>query len=147
MYESEFLPLFENFPIVKKCFKGVLSIDQIPSKLEVNSFAILNNKPQGHPGEHWFGIYMNHSCLELFDSLVAPESVVKKFRKLHPIVETNLKPLMPRTSKMCGQFVTYFIINRILNPQEDLVDIIAEFFTSNTKTNERFVKDFLLKIG
>ena len=43
----------------KQIFKGVLSRDQLLSKVKYPSAYVVNTKPLSHPGEHWFAIYYN----------------------------------------------------------------------------------------
>lgn len=144
MYGSEFAKIFAHFPIVKKQFIGAFSIDTMPSTIKVNEFFICNTANSTEEGTHWFVVYKaDDDLIELFDCLVPALNTIKKLKVYKCEIETNEVAVMSRRSDICGEMSAYFCINRVMNPNEHLLDIICDFFTTNNKENEDRVKKFI----
>jgi len=86
---------------------------------------------------------LGDGIIEVFDSLVPKTEQILHIRKYRKTIEANNRALMPITSDKCGEFCIYFAINRILNPQENLSDIIEEYFASDLKINEKRISQFI----
>ena len=48
-------------------------------------------------------------------------------------------------SKSCGEFVIYFLINRLHNKDIELEDLLNYIFETSTEKNENIVDQFLLE--
>jgi hypothetical protein len=96
------------------------------------------------PGRHWFCAFRSsEDILEVFDSLAISLNLVKKYFKYKCKVEANTVPVQCYSSKTCGDFVAYFILNRMFNLDMEFEDIVNELFTLNCEKNEKRVKNFL----
>lgn len=98
-------------------FKGVYSIDTIPSKINDNHFAIVvNSDIQGNPGLHWIALYASPTHLIYFDSLgptLINNSYLTNFILSHSKNRKfmfSLQPVQCFISSTCGYYVLSFIL-------------------------------------
>lgn len=148
MYGNEFQIFFNKLPYIKKNFKGVYPLNYVPKDLKKNEFIIINTAFSNHPGKHWFLIYKNlKGTLEIFDSLGFNKKCFKYIKHLGKKLEINARSFMRSSSKICGEFVTYFIINRLFHPVQKYESFLKEIFSNNKFISENKVKSFLRKIN
>ena len=100
-------------PVLRKCFGGVLALDQLPDTIvDFPKCFCINTDNQDKPGMHWFGIYFDNPNLVLyFDShgirpFGRPAKVCFKNAK-HVVY--NKMWLQSVFSKVCGVYVIYFL--------------------------------------
>lgn len=53
----EFEEYFKNIPLIEKFYQGVFSIDQIPPKIAVKHFVVLNLSTSNELGTHWILLF------------------------------------------------------------------------------------------
>ena len=126
-------------------FKGIFAIDTIPRQLKPHTFIIVNKDKISSSGSHWFACcYFNHQ-LQIFDSLgVDQEFINKNFNVWkHHDFYFNRTPLQPETSDSCGQFVIYFCLCRVLNPDITFENLLSTIFTSELNKNEEIVQNYI----
>jgi hypothetical protein len=151
MQASEFNDYFKDFSLLKRHFKGVLSLDQIPTLLNYRNFLICNTAKSTEVGEHWFVIFKSqNSSLELFDSLGVTENKENIFTQHIRIKAKSLTfnetQFQPNNSISCGKFCIYFLIHRFHNLDLDFDEFLDEFFVANLEINERKVDKFCAAI-
>ena len=70
MQGFEFHEYLNAFPVLKKHFKGIFSIDTLPKVLKFRQFLICNTDIKTGAGLHWFVLIRNSKYgIECFDSL------------------------------------------------------------------------------
>ena len=98
----------------KQIFKGVLSRDQLLSKVKYPSAYVVNTKPLSHPGEHWFAIYYNEDKeATFFDSYGQHPSYYKMVPYLNKTSVSwtfNNTQIQGILSSTCGYYCIYFIL-------------------------------------
>ena len=151
MESNEFYKILNNFPFVKKVFKGVCSIDTIP-KLKKFEFVICNTDVSAGSGRHWFVLgRFSKSEIECFDSLGVDDdkkAVIKTIlTKLgfNGQLQINLTPVQASTTDSCGKFCLYFILERLFNPDLTLDDLLNSIFEDNCLKNEINVQNFFIE--
>lgn len=148
MNATEFQEYFKSFPYFSPFFQGVFAADEIPRSLKENHFIICNTDLSTGLGIHWYCLLRLNDCLECFDSLGVDESK-KQFIITLPLVqkigqvELNKTQVQSLHSNTCGQFVIYFLIQRLHNKDLNLNDLLNEIFTVDKEKNEIIVKTFL----
>ena len=90
-------------------------------------------------------MYQNNNQIEYYDS--CGESFNKKPLLLSKILsQYNIKSISFNTqlvnSYMCGYFVLFFIINRIIFLDKDYEDVLKLIFVKNPQINNQRVKLF-----
>ena len=130
-------------------FLGALPYDQIPSKPDSEVFSvILNTDPVTEPGDHWIALVYKAPYFYFCDSYgrtlrdstftAAFSTTVKSFigKTMH---KTNTKFLQQLTSNACGDYCVYFI--------QELAKTsfarITRVFSTNLKSNDRFVENYV----
>lgn len=151
MNGSEFQQYIDIFPSIKNYFKGVFSIDLIPSSLKKYQFCICNNDTSNGKGKHWFIILkINKNTCELFDSLGFTDDKInyfKNFNKIKNNIIFNETQFQPNDFDSCGLFCIYFIIERLHNVDLDFDDLLSNIFkTNDLNYNENIVKKFSIDI-
>jgi hypothetical protein len=151
MQASEFSDYFEDFIGLKQHFKGILSLDQIPTRLSYKNFFICNTAKSTEIGEHWFVIFKSQrNCLELFDSLGVTEekenAIVQNIRINTKFLTFNQTQFQSNDSISCGKFCIYFLIHRFHNLDLDFEEFLDEFFGPDTEVNENKVNKFCAAI-
>jgi hypothetical protein len=58
-----------NSKVIKKNFKGVYAIDEIPRRLKPPTAIIINTDKKNSVGEHWVASYSTKDTIFFFDSL------------------------------------------------------------------------------
>jgi len=150
MLASEFQNYFNHFHHLNKFFDGIFASDEIPNKLRTNHFVICNTDSSNNPGIHWYCMINSNNCIECFDSL-GIDNEKKQFLTTLPLitksnfseVEFNTTQVQASGSSTCGQFVIYFIIQRLHNQDMDFEDLLNEIFSTDPDKNEQKVKAFL----
>lgn len=152
MLSSDFNLIFENFPKVRNLFDGTCSADTIPKRLKLRRFLICNTDRKDGPGVHWFAIIKtSKNVIEVFDSLGIDEvkcNFLKNNLHFNDVEEVfyNVTPVQSLTSTTCGQFVVYFIIERLSNQDLNFTELLNEIFELKTEVNESKVKSFFKNI-
>jgi len=145
MQTEDFLPLFKKVPHLEQHFLGVFAIDQIPTKLKAKCFFVCNTDPSYSSGKHWIAfVYLEKNFCEIFDSLgVKKDQLEPYFNFQHKLTFiTNTTPFQSSNSKLCGQFVTTFIVERMLNQTMEFDEILENIFSSDLSLNDKIVSDF-----
>lgn len=91
-------------------------------------------------------VYRNNDRIELFDCLSPKKKIVKLLRRYGVRIQSNIYPMMPEKSTLCGEYCLYFAINRFFNPQLDMHEVLKEFFSVNKFKNDKKVNNFRLYI-
>lgn len=145
MRGTEFYSVFESHGFIANAFLGVFSIDTCPTQLNIEEFFICNTQKAGEAGKHWFLVHRPNSWeLELFDSLgIVEEFISKNIPPYSPTAIGNTTRLQPLNSKNCGKFCCYFILQRILNYDLTLEEVLNTIFSLDCEDNDRNVVDFL----
>lgn len=142
----EFAEYFKNIPFISTLFKGVVSINQIPAKIELKHFIIINLSPSDEPGSHWVTLFRSEkNNYELFNSLGFQNlNVIEKYFKFRhkAVIEFNESAFQSPTSSSCGLFCIYFAIHRCLNYDQNFSICLEDSFDSNREKNENKVKVF-----
>jgi len=147
MLTSDFYEIFLQHPYINKYYAGTYAANNIPSRLKVSNFLILNTSET--IGQHWYTVYRpNRDTLECFDSL-GIDSPKKQFIK-NNFAKFKAKELLFNTSRVqslqstsCGQFVLYFLFQRLHNQDLDFTELLDEIFELSDLTNEQKVKNFI----
>ena len=130
-------------------FLGAFPYDQIPPKPDSEVFSvILNTDPVTEPGDHWIALVYKAPYFYFCDSYgrtlrdstfsSAFSTTVKSFigKTMH---KTNTKFLQQLTSNACGDYCVYFI--------QELAKTsfarITRVFSTNLKSNDRFVENYV----
>ncbi len=143
---SDFESYINKVPELVGHWAGVKALDQIPKKLKVKSFVIVNLSPSSHPGSHWVVLLRPHKdTLELFNSSGCSNlDNVKPYLKFpfkSQIFYNTASVQAPSTSS-CGLFCVYFIIHRFLNLDQTFDEVMEDSFKPNLFENENTVQVF-----
>ena len=133
--------LLKNF----KCFKGVYSLDMLPSTLNPPINIIINTDPSYMPGEHWVSIHISEDGFgEYFDSFGIPPLKIEIFNYLEKMCEKgwtyNKVALQHVTSDTCGHYCVLNIIFRCQNLS--LQNFISKFNSNTLRNDERMREIF-----
>jgi len=143
---SDFPIYFKKVAELQNHCLGVRPIDQVPNKIPVKKFIILNLSPSTHPGSHWVVLIRPHGNeLELFNSLGS-----KDLADIKPYLNFNFKadlsfnntPVQLPTSSTCGLFCIYFAAHRLFNLDESFEEFLEENFSTSLQENENKVTAF-----
>lgn len=97
-----------------------------------------------NPGKHWFIVFVFDDVCEVFDSLGANPHFIKTYLpKYSKYAEYNTSAVQSKTSKLCGEYCLYFIINRLLNLDLHFEEVCNILFSDNCEKNEKQVVDFI----
>ncbi len=98
-------------------------------------------------GIHWFVLCRREPLFyEIFNSLGTSEEYVRAILShLAGECEFNETPVQAVTSKACGLFCIFCVIERYFNEDLDLEALLNDSFTNNFVKNEEMVKDFFAK--
>ena len=153
MQGFEFHQYIDAFPMLKKHFKGIVSIDTLPRYLKLREFLICNTDLSSGSGQHWFILLKNTpTSLECFDSLgisTEKKALFEKYCKFRGIeeLEFNETSFQPLNSNSCGLYALYYIIQRLHNLDLSFQEILEEIFDDkNKEKNEQIVQEFCLNI-
>ena len=150
MLSSNFKQIFESYPQVNRLFDGVFAINTIPKKLlKVKHFIVCNTDTDTGPGKHWFCILRSsRNTIECFDSLgITNEKKTFLFNlfKAKPFIreiKINVDRIQSLTSETCGEFVIFFLFERLHNQDMSYDELINECFSTNIDQNENSVTSF-----
>jgi hypothetical protein len=146
MQGADFHQYIEKFPILKKHFKGIFSIDTLPKRLNYRQFLIANTDVQSGIGKHWIIFYRcSKICIELFDSLSLNEDkkqLLLKYCKFRQEIIFNETQFQSENSSSCGYFVIYFCIEQSFNLDLDFLTFLQFCFDENCEKNELKVTQF-----
>lgn len=142
---------------VKKCFEKIfgqkgfyscIPCDELDD-MKLKSFPFIlciNNKPAGHIGEHWLGMYLEapNAPLEFFCSYGRPlESYGYHFvnfvRRNRLRVRQKYDMLQSPFSTLCGWYVVYYMYKRKNNFSPD---VIYAKFSKNRFNNDLIIRNF-----
>ena len=153
MQGFEFHQYINAFPMLKKQFKGIFSIDTLPKSLKLRQFLICNTDLSSGSGQHWFVLLKNSpKSLECFDSLgvsFEKKELLEKFCKIRRIeeLEFNETSFQAINSNSCGLYAIYYIIQRFHNLDLSFEEILEEIFDDkNKEKNELTVQAFCSNI-
>lgn len=136
--------LKNNFPSLHKYFLGPVPSNRWPKTINRFQFFISNLSPINHRGTHWCLIICDgNNDIELFDCLKPCPKIIQKLKKYKRFVRVNNFPVMSVSSKLCGQYCIFYVVNRCFNPHLDMNEIFQMFFSKNKKDNDRKVKRFM----
>lgn len=149
MLSSQFQESLQCFPQTIKFFDGIFAADLIPHKLRKNRFIICNTDTSDKPGSHWFCLIRFNESIECFDSLGVNEAK-KTFLLSLPLctqsnaleLEFNCTQVQSNESSSCGEFVLYFLIQRLHNRDLEFNDLLNDIFDIDPSKNEMRVKSF-----
>ena len=150
MISSEFIEIFKQYPNLLKFFDGVYASNTLPQKpIKVNHFLICNTDLSTGPGKHWFCIVRtSKDTLECFDSLGIDQEkktfLFHHYRNSQVIkeIKINVDGVQSLNSDTCGQFVVFFIFERLHNRDLSFDDLFNECFSSDIEANEQIIKTF-----
>lgn len=116
MYATQIHRILSSDQHASRHFVGVFSADRLPPIREETAL-IVNTDTHDEEGSHWLALYVqNKDTLEFFDSFGLPPSVYKPFISRYASQFSNLKyneiPFQSLTSNVCGQYCTYYILQR-----------------------------------
>jgi hypothetical protein len=151
MQGNEILEYLTLFPLFKKHFKGLFSIDTLPKSLGYRKFLIANTDIEKGEGKHWFSCFQSHkNVIEVFDSLGIDEikkNLLLQYCKFYQKeLIFNTTAFQDSSSSSCGQFVLYFCVERMFNLDVDFDDFLDLIFEENVKKNEETVLEFCREI-
>lgn len=145
MYGYEFKELIESYPAVNKKFKGVFSMDNFKNGLIKNNFILINTSNSEDKIGHWVTLFWKkNNEIEFFDSLayINFKEIKKELPKQIIALEYNTTPVQPKTSKNCGYYAAWYIINRFFNEQDNYKHFLNNIFSPNKETNEKNIEQF-----
>lgn len=148
MLANELKEIIDSFPSLRTSFLGVCSINTVP-KLKKHNFVIVNTQDNTQLGEHWFCIIKKDlRKYEVFDSLGVSSDKLELYKQynLFPnnsAITFNETNFQSPNSVTCGQFVLYFLINRVHNLDLSYFDLLNEIFSLDCLSNETNVLSFL----
>ena len=144
MHGFEFHEYLNAFPVLKKHFKGIFSIDTLPKVLKFRQFLICNTDIKTGAGLHWFVLIRNSKYgIECFDSLgissYKKDQLTKycKFRGIEEL-EFNETQFQPNNSNECGLFTLYFLVERMHNLDLSFDELLEEIFDASDQDKNNF---------
>ena len=135
----------KKFPILQLHFRGLYTIDNIPTSLKATNFIIVNTSLSGSRGSHWVAIYLSTlKNWEIFDSLALYNNKLElELKKISSQkISFNSKILQDSKSKNCGVYCIYFILYRLLYLDYNLNKLILKIFSEDKNINEKTIKQF-----
>ena len=127
---------------IRSKFKGVYSIDNIPSTISEDSLIIVNLDPSYKKGSHWVVLhYTEEGNFEHFDSLGRkPNDEIHNLLMINKIkYKYNNKRLQNFFTETCGLYCIYYSYFSCRN--KPMEDILMDFST-NLRQNELIVREF-----
>jgi len=149
MNTTQITRILSTCKLTKHCFRGVYSIDMIPSFVHKKpSSFIINTDPSYKPGTHWVAIHFPlRGPAEFFDSFGrAPFD--KRFTKF--ILNNsdryiyNSIELQHPYSLMCGKYCCLYLVDRCSD--KTLKTFLNRFNKNMTKMNDQIVNLLFKKI-
>jgi hypothetical protein len=132
-----------------KCYFNVTSadgLDNIP--LDVFPiYLVVNSAPLPDPGEHWVGIYIKNykSPIEFFCSYGLGLRFYNHYfqdfsNRVGKGVVENVKPIQNINSRVCGQYVLYFLFKKYYGCSR--ITLYAKF-SNDYRANDVYVRKFI----
>lgn len=124
----------------------IMALDFCRFQKNCNCLLLRPTRPSSHAGLHWYCVMKNDNCLEIFDALGTSMLAVKERLSSYEQdidILVNQTPVQPSDSSLCGEFVIYFIVNRLCNIDLDFEDVLNDLFSENQESNVARVRDFL----
>ena len=124
-------------------FKGVYSVDTLPSYVQPPAFYVINTDAHNLPGKHWKVLFIDEDLVgEIFDSFALPVSdQTIRFMNAHSRKWTmNRISFQHPLSSKCGAYAVYYITKRLTYSS------LSEFcktFSFNLLENERRISKFI----
>lgn len=150
MYRNQLISILKNDPFTKDVFQDVYPIDLLPEKVERFPAAIIANTDESNEdGEHWVTFYFpNRYIGEFFDSYgnAAYDLDYRFYNFMNTICRKrskfyyNTKILQGPSSKVCGHYCLYYILNR---SRGLTANSIIEQFGMDNVYNDFIVKDII----
>lgn len=146
LHGYEFETYFKNISIVNRCFKDVVSLDEIPRSLNTKQFLIVNLSTKFEAGTHWFVILRSDKLIyEVFNSLgfnnLDQLLPYLKIRNRGDIL-FNEQQVQSTNSTTCGLFCIYFVVHRLLNLDLSFHHLFEDIFDDDETVNENKVIKF-----
>ena len=118
---------------------------QIPRRLKIHEFFIINQAESHLPGTHWMLILKDQIKVHYFyDPLGSSEEYVQKnFNHLGGSIEFVNSATQARDSVRCGEFCIYFLYSAVTEFDFTFEDLVNHCFSSDLEENEMRVKNFM----
>jgi hypothetical protein len=128
-------------------FLGVFPKNRLPkSPVPIPSCCIANTDPEGKPGQHWVGFFINDSNEgEFFDSYGLPPTLFPEFHRFLTLncpnsFTWNDKTLQGIGSLSCGQYCVFYLFHRWKNIP---MNTILGAFCTDKAANDCLVADWI----
>ncbi len=148
MQGTDFEQYLCQFPVLKKHFIGIFSIDTVPKSIKYRQFCICNTDLHTESGQHWFCFLRNSTYeIECFDSLginlEKKEKLTKycTFKRIKQL-KYNETSFQSKDSNTCGLFTIYFLIERMHNLDMTFDELLDDIFEEDKVKNEQKVSKF-----
>ena len=134
MITTDFYELLLQHQNLNHFFDGVFASDKVPKKIKPSHFIVLNTEPSGSIGQHWYAIYRHDRfIIECFDSLGIDEgkkTFLRENFRAHSTKELlfNTSRVQDLSTSTCGEFVLYFLFQRMHNQDLDYKHYSMKFF-------------------
>ena len=117
MNTLELIQVANSHPKLKKYFKGVYAVDQIPKLVHSYPSAyIINTQPIRKPGDHWVAIWFDGLYkATFFDSYGLPpqnKRIVRFLKRNTKWWNYSRKVLQYPLSFLCGQYCLLFLVKK-----------------------------------
>ena len=137
-------------PLLMHHCEGFFSPEKIEfCQIKEGNFAIFFWESNFGCVGHWTAIFLNRGVYEYFDSLGESFVDKKEFLRLllrtHSVISSDIR-FQCQSTYSCGNFVLYFVYNRILNLLESYHIFLAKYFSLSCHKNEQTVRQFMEKI-
>ena len=152
MLTKDFYNIILEHPNLNNFFDGVFASDKIPKRLKISHFIVVNTEPSGTIGQHWYAVYRHDKdIIECFDSLGIDNSKKTFLQQIftsHRVRELsfNTSRVQDLNTTTCGEFVLYFLFQRMHNQDLDFETLLNEIFCLEPIKNETKVNTFFNNI-
>lgn len=116
MYAPQIHRILSKDKSAGRYFTGVFAADCLPPVKKEAAF-IVNTDTHDKKGSHWLAMFIqDEDTLEFFDSFGFPPSIYQPFISEYAgqfkHVKWNESVFQSKTSNVCGQYCTYFLLKR-----------------------------------
>lgn len=147
MNNEQIADILSSCAVTKNVFRGVYSIDTLPSDFERNSIYVCNLDTQYQPGSHWITLYIPKDPkdkFEFFDSFGFPAPLdIELQMDQHEYIYWSV-PLQHPFSAVCGLYCMFFAHQRPLS--DSMYDALSLFDACRPSFNDHLVQ-FLVEIS
>lgn len=149
MFGYQLQALIDKITILNGHFKGIFSIDNVPSTIDTASFIIVNTDFSFNLGKHWILCYRSGTQkYEIFDPLASiTKRTIQTYFQYNGTCYFNVTPIQPINSKLCGVFCLYVITIRLFNLDESFLETLNCIFCESLCVNEKLVSKFLKRVN